>query len=362
MATQEDDKIDEDKFTELLKNYLKVMAKHAEKKGRKQKVRQKDIVGILSEKTGLSDKTIAKNTTSFSSFLKRMNAEIFGQEENIKVIHNTLGCVKAGLNDPQKPLSNFLFIGSTSVGKTFTAKKIAKYFYGNEKSFIQLNMSEYQDKTGVAKLMGANAGYVGYEEGGLLTEFVRNNPNCVVLFDEIEKCDPKILDVLLHILDEGYATDNLNRTIDFSKAIVIMTTNIGHKEKAKRGMGFLPQEEESSNVYKSSLKKHLRPELLARVDEILFFNELGDPHLLKIINQELLHIEERLIDRGIQIKWSPTVKKFIFNQIKEKNSHARDIKNLVKSIIQVPLSQHIVKNRKIDKISIKIVDKSLTFA
>ena len=362
MATQEDDKIDEDKFTELLKNYLKVMAKHAEKKGRKQKVRQKDIVGILSEKTGLSDKTIAKNTTSFSSFLKRMNGEIFGQEENIKVIHNTLGCVKAGLNDPQKPLSNFLFIGSTSVGKTFTAKKIAKYFYGNEKSFIQLNMSEYQDKTGVAKLMGANAGYVGYEEGGLLTEFVRNNPNCVVLFDEIEKCDPKILDVLLHILDEGYATDNLNRTIDFSKAIVIMTTNIGHTDKAKRGMGFLPQEEESSNVYKSSLKKYLRPELLARVDEILFFNELGDPHLLKIINQELLHIEERLIDRGIQIKWSPTVKKFIFNQIKEKNSHARDIKNLVKSIIQVPLSQYIVKNRKIDKISIKIVDKSLTFA
>ena len=141
-----------------------------------------------------------------------------------------------------------------------------------------------------------------------------------------------------------------------------MTTNIGHKEKAKRGMGFLAQEEESSNVYKSSLKKYLRPELLARVDEILFFNELGDPHLLKIINQELLHIEERLIDRGIQIKWSPTVKKFIFNQIKEKNSHARDIKNLVKSIIQVPLSQHIVKNRKIDKISIKIVDKSLTFA
>ena len=362
MATQEDDKIDEDKFTELLKNYLKVMAKHAEKKGRKQKIRQKDIIGILSEKTGLSDKTIAKNTTSFASFLKKMNGEIFGQEDNIKVIHNALGCVKAGLNDPQKPLSNFLFIGSTSVGKTFTAKKIAKYFYGNEKSFIQLNMSEYQDKTGVAKLMGANAGYVGYEEGGLLTEFVRNNPNCVVLFDEIEKCDSKILDVLLHVLDEGYATDNLNRTIDFSKTIVIMTTNIGNKEKAKRGMGFLPQEEESSNVYKTSLKKYLRPELLARVDEILFFNELGDPHLLKIINQELRHIEERLIDRGIQIKWSPTVKKFIFNQIKEKNSHARDIKNLVKSTIQVPLSQHIVKNRKINKISIKIVDKSLTFA
>ena len=361
MSTQEDEKLDEAQFTELLKNYLLTMAMHVKRRGRKQKIRQKDIISILTEKTGLSPKTIAKNTTSFSSFLKQMNSEIFGQEENLKIIHNTLSCVKAGLNDPSKPLSNFLFIGSTSVGKTFTAKKIAKYFYGNEKAFIQLNMSEYQDKTGISKLMGANAGYVGYEEGGLLTEFVRNNPNCVILFDEIEKCDPKILDVLLHILDEGYATDNLNRTIDFSKTVVIMTSNIGHKEKSKREMGFLPQEQKDEDTYKLSLKKYLRPELLARIDEVLFFNELGDPHLLKIINQELLNIEERLLARGVKIKWSPTVKKFIFNKIKEKNSHARDIKNLVKTIVQIPLSQFIVKNRKIEEISLKVVDKNLTF-
>ena len=361
MSTQEDEKLDEAQFTELLKNYLQTMAKHVQRRGRKQKIRQKDIISILTEKTGLSPKTIAKNTTSFSSFLKQMNSEIFGQEENLKIIHNTLSCVKAGLNDPSKPLSNFLFIGSTSVGKTFTAKKIAKYFYGNEKAFIQLNMSEYQDKTGISKLMGANAGYVGYEEGGLLTEFVRNNPNCVILFDEIEKCDPKFLDVLVHILDEGYATDNLNRTIDFSKTVVIMTSNIGHKEKSKREMGFLPQEQKDEDTYKLSLKKYLRPELLARIDEVLFFNELGDPHLLKIINQELLNIEERLLARGVKIKWSPTVKKFIFNKIKEKNSHARDIKNLVKTIVQIPLSQFIVKNRKIEEISLKVVDKNLTF-
>ena len=361
MSTQEDEKLDEAEFTELLKNYLQTMAKHVQRRGRKQKIRQKDIISILTEKTGLSPKTIAKNTTSFSSFLKQMNSEIFGQEENLKIIHNTLSCVKAGLNDPSKPLSNFLFIGSTSVGKTFTAKKIAKYFYGNEKAFIQLNMSEYQDKTGISKLMGANAGYVGYEEGGLLTEFVRNNPNCVILFDEIEKCDPKILDVLLHILDEGYATDNLNRTIDFSKTVVIMTSNIGHKEKSKREMGFLPQEQKEEDTYKLSLKKYLRPELLARIDEVLFFNELGDPHLLKIINQELSNIEQRLLARGVKIKWSPTVKKFIFNKIKEKNSHARDIKNLVKTIVQIPLSQFIVKNRKIEEICLKVVDKNLTF-
>ena len=181
------------------------------------------------------------------------------------------------------------------------------------------------------------------------------------MFDEIEKCDPKILDVLLHILDEGYATDNLNRTIDFSKTVVIMTSNIGHKEKSKREMGFLPQEQKDEDTYKLSLKKYLRPELLARIDEVLFFNELGDPHLLKIINQELLNIEERLLARGVKIKWSPTVKKFIFNKIKEKNSHARDIKNLVKTIVQIPLSQFIVKNRKIEEISLKVVDKNLTF-
>tara|TARA_Y100000004_G_scaffold195754_1_gene263722 strand:- start:7537 stop:9969 length:2433 start_codon:yes stop_codon:yes gene_type:complete len=361
MATQEDEKLDEEQFTELLKNYLKVMANHAQKKGRKQKIRQKDILSILAEKTGLSSKTISKNTHSFSSFLRHMGQEVFGQEENLQTIHNTLSCAKAGLNDPNKPLSNFLFIGSTSVGKTFTAKKIAKHFFGNEKSFIQLNMSEYQDKTGIAKLMGANAGYVGYEEGGLLTEFVRNNPNCVVLFDEIEKCDPKILDVLLHILDEGYATDNLNRTIDFSKTVVIMTTNIGHKEKSKRAMGFIPEEEDESDIYKKSLKKYLRPELLARVNEVLFFNELGDEHLLKIIKQELSQIEERLQERGIKLNCTHSVKKFIFNQIKEKNSHARDIKNLVKTIVQVPLSQFIVENRKVDKISLKVVDKSLSF-
>tara|TARA_R100000005_G_scaffold80843_1_gene48130 strand:+ start:111 stop:536 length:426 start_codon:yes stop_codon:yes gene_type:complete len=140
-----------------------------------------------------------------------------------------------------------------------------------------------------------------------------------------------------------------------------MTTNIGHKEKSKRAMGFIPEEEDESDIYKKSLKKYLRPELLARVNEVLFFNELGDEHLLKIIKQELSQIEERLQERGIKLNCTHSVKKFIFNQIKEKNSHARDIKNLVKTIVQVPLSQFIVENRKVDKISLKVVDKSLSF-
>ena len=361
MGMKEEEKMDEEKFTNLLKEYLEVMANYGSHRGRKQKIRQKDILSVLTEKTGLSAKTITRNTLSFSSFLKHMKSEIFGQDETLEKINDSLSCAKAGLNDPRKPLGNFLFIGGTSVGKTYTAKKIAKHFFGNEQAFIQLNMSEYQEKTGISKLIGANAGYVGYEEGGLLTEFVRNNPNCVVLFDEIEKCDSKILDILLHILDEGYATDNLNRKINFSKTIIVMTSNIGHKEKSKRSLGFVPSEEDESDIYKQSLKKYLRPELLARIDEVLFFNNLGDSHLLKIINQELKQIGSRLKDKNISIKWNSSVKKYIFNEIKEKNSHARDIKNTVKTLIQVPLSQFIVKNRKTEQISIKIVDKSLSF-
>jgi ATP-dependent Clp protease ATP-binding subunit ClpC len=361
VSNGEDRELDEKQFTELLKSYLEELANSGRPKGRKQRIRQKDIVAVFAEKTGLAPKTISKNNSSFLHFAKQMNSEIFGQEENVSTIHDALSCAKAGLNDPRKPLSNFLFIGGTSVGKTFTAKKIAKYFYGNEKSFIQLNMSEYQDKTGISKLIGANAGYVGYEDGGLLTEFVRNNPNCVVLFDEVEKCDPKVLDLLLHILDEGYATDNLNREIDFCRTVIVMTSNIGHSEKSKRSMGFLSEQEPDSEIYKKSLEKHLRPELIARLDEILFFNKLNDTHLLKIVDQELKNIVERLSDRGVALKYDFSVKKHIFNKMKEKNNHARHIKNLVKSTVQVPLSEFIVKNRKTEKIFLKVVDKSLAF-
>ena len=361
MSTSEDEKIDEEKFTALLKNYLEVMARYGEKKGRKQKIRQKDILAVFQDKTGLSPKTIAKNTSSFTKFYHQINSEVFGQENNIKVIHDSLACVKAGLNDPNKPLSNFLFVGPTSVGKTFTAKKIAKYFFGNEKSFLQLNMSEYQDKTGISKLMGANAGYIGYEEGGLLTEFVRNSPNCVILFDEVEKCEPKILDILLHILDEGHATDNLNRKIDFTKAIVVMTSNVGYKEKSKRTMGFLEENEKKEEIYKKSLQKYFRPELLARIDEVLVFNELSDAELLKIIRTELLAIEERLLQRKIKVCFSKKVEKYILNKIKLQKNHARQIKSLVKTMVQVPISNYIVKTRNLEKISINVVDKSLQF-
>jgi ATP-dependent Clp protease ATP-binding subunit ClpA len=223
-------------------------------------------------------------------------------------------------------------------------------------------MSEYQDKTAISKLIGANAGYVGYDEGGLLTEFVRDNPNSVILFDEVEKCEPKVLDVLLHILDEGYATDNLNRKIDFTKTVIIMTSNVGHKEKSKNSMGFAPTEQNEKEVYNDSVKKHFRPELLARVDEVVIFNELGEHELKLIIRKELKEIKERLEVREIKVVFKKNLEIHVFNKIKNDKNHARQIKNVVKSLIQVPISNFIIKNRDIKEISINVVDKSLEFA
>ena len=357
-----DEELNEEKFTSLLKEYLQSISRCQENRGRKQKIRQKDILAIFQEKTGLSPKAISEKDSSFTSFSKKMNSEVFGQEKNIEIINNTLSCSKAGLNDPKKPLGNFLFIGATSVGKTYTAKNIAKHFFGNEKSLLQLNMSEYQDKTAISKLIGANAGYVGYDEGGLLTEFVRDNPNSVILFDEVEKCEPKVLDVLLHILDEGYATDNLNRKIDFTKTVIIMTSNVGHKEKSKNSMGFAPTKQNEKEVYNDSVKKHFRPELLARVDEVVIFNELGEHELKLIIRKELKEIKERLEVREIKVVFKKNLEIHVFNKIKNDKNHARQIKNVVKSLIQVPISNFIIKNRDIKEISINVVDKSLEFA
>ena len=165
----------------------------------------------------------------------------------------------------------------------------------------------------------------------------------------------------MHILDEGNATDNFNREVDFSNTVIVMTSNIGHSEKSKRSMGFVPDKESDSKVYKKALKNHLRPELLARIDEVIFFNSLSDIHLQKIINQELKIIKNRLEEKGLEISYDSSIRKHIFAQVKEKNSHARQIKNLVKSVIQVPLSKFLVKNSKIEKIHLKVVDKDLSF-
>ena len=270
-----------------------------------------------------------------------------------------MSCAKVGLNDNNKPLASLFFVGPTSVGKTYTAKKIAKHFYGNEKAFIQINMSEYQEKTGISKLIGANAGYVGFDQGGLLTEFVRNNPNCVVLFDEVEKCDPEILNLLLHLLDEGYVNDNLNNKISFAKSIVILTSNVGHDKKEAVSMGFINDSPPAQEIYKDSVKKYLKPEFVARLNNILVFNELGDKEFESIINFEILTIQNKLKQQNIKITFHKTISEFILNSLKKEKLHARSIKDFVRNKLQVPISKFIIQNSKKSQISVKIIDNSI---
>ena len=349
----------EDELSSHIENYVKSLVEVAKDNSSTLNVHKSDILEVFEKKTGLPQKVINESNKCFSLFKNTVKRDVFGQDEIIDKVYNSLACARAGLNDPQKPLANFLFVGPTSVGKTFTAKKIAKHFYGNEKSFIQINMSEYQDKTGISKLIGANAGYVGYEEGGILTEFVRNNPNCVVLFDEIEKSDPKILDLLLHLLDEGYVSDNFNREIDFSKSVVVLTTNIGHDQAGKRSMGFINDNINEEESYKASLRKSLRPELIARLDNICVFNNLNDEILSNIIDTNIKLFSSKLKQRGISASIHKNVKQFILNKIKSEKLNARNVKTLITRLIQSPTANFVVENGKVKKISIKVVDECI---
>jgi len=357
-SVKDKDSDTEEESGRLIKEYIKDLVSYIDKEDKKRKVSRNHILEVFEKKTGIPKKIIGESNKSFSNFKKKMRSEIFGQEEALDRIYNILASVKVGLNDPNKPLANFLFVGPTSVGKTFTAKNISKHFFGNKNSFLQINMSEYQDKTGISKLLGANAGYVGHEDGGILSEFVIDNPNSVILFDEIEKCDPKILDLLLHLLDEGYISDSFNRRIDFSKCIIVMTTNIGHKEATKNTMGFMSENNEQDS-YKESLSKYLRPELIARIQNTLIFNTLNDEIMANIVGVEIKKIKNRLSDKGINLSVPKAIQKFLVEEIKAKKLNARNIKALVVKLIQFPLASFMMDEEKNKKLSLKIVDKTI---
>mgnify|MGYP003626924069 CR=1 FL=1 len=348
------------KGQKLLSDYMESIREfYAELESSKPRICKQDVIEIVAAKSGVSVRSITNKKQEFSYFLDNLKKDVFGQNKNLEIVNDVLSCSKAGLNDESRPLGSFLFVGQTSVGKTYTAKKIAEYFFGNKQAFLQVNMSEYQDKGSINKLVGTSAGFVGYEEGGLLTDFVSKNPNAVVLFDEVEKANPKVLDLLLHLLDEGYINDNLNRKVDFTKSIVILTSNVGHGEVTKKTVGFVESTEKESDSYRSSVKKHFRPELVARLNEIIVFNGLGDEELKQIIETELSKIREKLKRKNISLSCPASISSFILNKVKNDKLHARNIKDLVKQFVQVPLAKKLMTNQKIEKISLKEIDNAI---
>jgi ATP-dependent Clp protease ATP-binding subunit ClpA len=316
-----------------------------------------DLLQAVSNLSGISSEILKNNLDKkFSNLPVNFKKEIFGQDKAIDKIYNCLACAKAGLNSENRPLASFLFVGPTSVGKTYTAKKIAKEFFGNDRSYLQLNMSEYQESASMSRLLGASAGYVGFSEGGTLTEFVRQNPNSLILFDEIEKGDLSILNVLLQILDEGKLRDGQGREIDFSRTIIVLTSNIGALEADKSSMGFISNPDNPANVFESSVKKALSPEMRSRIDETIVFEKINEDAISKIFDQYVDEMKEKIHKKGIKIDCQIKISDLVIDSSK---LHAREIKNIFRNEVQTKVAQFIASGKKNRNLKIKVVDKKV---
>src|SRR5437762_5974046 len=239
---------------------------------------------------------------------ERLHERIVGQDEAIVAVSNAMRRARAGLQDPNRPLGSFIFLGPTGVGKTELARALAEFLFDDEQAMIRIDMSEYQEKHTVSRLIGAPPGYVGYEEAGQLTEAVRRRPYAVVLFDEIEKAHNEVLNVLLQLLDDGRLTDSKGRTVDFKNTVVIMTSNLGSQFLAEQTSETATMTEGAQRQVLEALRAHFKPEFLNRIDEIIFFHALGREHMKQIIDIQLAGLVKRLAERKIHVTLTETAK------------------------------------------------------
>jgi ATP-dependent Clp protease ATP-binding subunit ClpC len=333
-------------------------------------ISKEDVGYVVSKMTGIP---LYKLEEAESQKLLHMEAElhkrIVGQEEAITAICRAIRRSRAGLKEVKRPIGSFIFLGPTGVGKTELAKALAGFLFDDENALIRIDMSEYMEKFTGSRLVGAPPGYVGYEEGGQLTETVRRRPYSVVLFDEIEKAHPEIFHMLLQVLEDGCLTDSLGRKVDFKNCVLIMTSNLGTKLIHKgTALGFQKEgEEEKRGRMKedvlSELKKGFNPEFLNRIDEVVVFHPLEKRHLIKIVDILIEEVNRRLTDRGIQLDVTPEVKAWLTQEGYEPAYGARPMRRIIQKSIGDPLSEELLKGRFKDAKRIKVVlkDNTLTF-
>ncbi len=279
-----------------------------------------------------------------------LKSKVIGQDEAVDKIVKAIQRNRVGLKDPNKPIGTFMFLGPTGVGKTHLAKKLAEFLFDSGENLIRIDMSEYMEKFNVSRLVGAPPGYVGYEEGGQLTEKVRRRPYSVVLLDEIEKAHPDVFNILLQILDEGHVTDSLGRKIDFKNTILIMTSNIGTRQLKDfgRGIGFntnqdVTDAEYSRNIIQKALNKAFAPEFLNRVDDIVMFDQLSKESIYKIIDLELKGLYKRIGDLGYNVVLSEPAKEFIANKGYDVQFGARPLKRAIQKYIEDEMAEMIIR-------------------
>ena len=319
-------------------------------------VTAEDVASVLSKMTGIPAGRIAESEgTRLIRMGQKIKSRIIGQDEAIDKVVKAIRRNRAGIKDPRKPIGTFLFFGPTGVGKTQLAKSLAEYLFDSEDNMIRLDMSEYMEKFNVSRLIGAPPGYVGFEEGGQLSERVRRKPYCVVLLDEIEKAHPDIFNLLLQVMDEGRLTDSNGRTVSFRNTIVIMTSNVGSRELAEygNGMGFATSVKNVNSNRKAVLEKAVRkafpPEFINRVDEQVFFSSLTKEDIGKIIDIELKGLKKRVKETGYELTITAAAKRFVADQGYDPNYGARPLKRAIQKHIEDPVSEHIISRRMLDR-------------
>lgn len=317
-------------------------------------VSEEDVAEVMAMMTGVPVKRIAKNESEkLMQMATELEGKVIGQDEAIIKIAKAIRRNRAGLKDPNKPIGTFIFLGPTGVGKTYLAKILAEYLFDSQDSMIRIDMSEYMEKHTVSRLIGAPPGYVGYEEGGQLTEKIRRKPYSIVLLDEIEKAHHDVYNVLLQVFDDGQLTDGIGRKVDFKNTILIMTSNIGSRELKDfgTGMGFTTttiQKNKSKmeqNVLETALKKNFAPEFINRIDDIIYFNSLEKPDIIKIIDIELDKVLKRVASLGLKVTLTDKAKDFLAEKGWDPNYGARPLKRCIQRYVEDVLAEEILMNR-----------------
>ena len=324
----------------------------AETKSKRYTVSEENVAEVVSMMTGIPLQRVGQtDSQKLLNMYDTVATKIIGQDDAIKKLTKAIQRTRAGLKDPKKPIGSFIFLGPTGVGKTELAKELARFMFDSDDSLIQIDMSEYMEKFAVSRLVGAPPGYVGYEEGGQLTEKVRRKPYAVILLDEIEKAHPDVFNILLQVLDEGQLTDSLGRKVDFRNTIIIMTSNIGARQLKDfgQGVGFSTTaktsqvDAHSRGVIENALKRAFAPEFLNRVDDVVVFNTLGKDEIFRIIDIELKSLFGRVHTLGYEIKLTDVAKEFIADKGFDVNFGARPLKRAIQKYLEDPIAEEILK-------------------
>ncbi|MFH1283249.1 MAG: ATP-dependent Clp protease ATP-binding subunit [bacterium] len=343
-----------DSEKELRKSLEEEKRKWREKREQAQPtISDEDIASIVSKWTGIPvNRLTEKESEKLLHMEKELHKRIIGQDEAIKVLSQAIRRSRTGLQDPRKPIGSFIFLGPTGVGKTELARAMAEFLFGNDDAVIRVDMSEYMEKFSVSRLIGAPPGYVGYEEGGQLSEQVRRKPYSVVLLDEIEKAHPEVFNILLQIMDDGVLSDNLGHKVNFKNTVVIMTSNVGARLISKgKSLGFLVQEDMQheyrvmKDTVMEEVKKAFNPEFLNRIDEIIVFHPLEKDHMAEILELMLARVDKRLVQQGLKIEISDKAKEFLLEQGFDPHYGARPLQRTIQRSLEDLLAEEILAKK-----------------